>query len=91
MTGVLLAFFAAVAAACAVLFVLLRRQIPEEGLLPWVRESFAARHEPREPGEGGPGTQQDVGVSELMGLAEDGPAYHRPVDLGSVAKLRSRT
>ncbi|UFU05222.1 hypothetical protein [Ruania halotolerans] len=102
MIGPLIALFAAIAAAGAVLLVLLSRRMPEEGLVSWLRESFATTREDKAgAGDSGAGrvtaasssvesADGAIHVSDLMGLGEDGPAYHRPVDLRAVVRGRQR-
>ncbi|UFU04137.1 hypothetical protein LQF12_05995 [Ruania suaedae] len=90
MTGVLLVLFAAISAAFVLLIALLLRRLPEEGLRVWLRESVAGLR--RETGASAPADLdrgRDLLVADLMAMAEDGEAYHRPVDLGSVVKQRS--
>jgi hypothetical protein len=79
--------------ALVLVVVLVRRQLPESGLLPWLRESFSAAR-PREElaaireasarlAEPSPETG-DIRVGDILDMAEPGQAYHQPVDLREV-------
>ena len=73
------------AAACTLLLALVRRHVPAEGLLPWLRESFrSVRHEPHDHAEGTVSSAvdpQSARVADLLEMGEDGPAYHQAPDL----------
>ncbi|SED83711.1 hypothetical protein [Ruania alba] len=96
MIGALIAFFAAIVAAGAVLLALVSRRVPEEGLGRWLRESFAGSRADDAESESGVSDSRNetssgpIHVGDLMGLGEDGPAYHRPVDLRTVVRGRPR-
>ncbi len=78
-------------AACTLLLALVRRHVPAEGLVPWVRESFrSVRQEHAEVAEHAEDAettataavdQQPARVSDLLDMGEDGPAYHQAPDL----------
>ena len=76
----------AVVAALAMIVVLVRRHIPAEGLLPWVREAYrSVRAERRNKESSAPassGQQAATGhVADLLEMGESGPAYHQAPDL----------
>ncbi|WP_022916832.1 hypothetical protein [Ruania albidiflava] len=86
MTGPFVAVLAAMVAACSLLLALVRRHVPAEGLLPWLRESYrSVRAEHGEQAQAPLSSAVDEGstahVADLLEMGEDGPAYHRPPDL----------
>lgn len=79
-------------AACTLLLTLVRRHVPAEGLLPWLRESFRSV---RQDQAGDVATtastaveDQPTRVADLMELGEDGPAYHQAPDLIEIVGRR---
>lgn len=72
-------------AACTLLLTLVRRHVPAEGLLRWLRESFrSVRHEPDDQAEAtviSAVDPQSARVADLLEMGEDGPAYHQAPDL----------
>lgn len=89
----------AVLLALVVVVVLVRRHIPDSGLRGWLRESFGAwqgrgeiaaiREESARLAEPEPDTG-DIGVDDILRMAEPGQAYHKPVDLREVVAHRSK-
>lgn len=87
----------AVLLALVVVVVLVRRHVPDSGLFSWLRESFAAwrprqelaaiREESARLAEPEPETG-DLRVADILDMAEEGEAYHRPVDLREVVSGR---
>lgn len=66
--------------------VLVRRHIPAEGLVPWVRDAYRTVREERrnKTGDRAPASagQSETGhVADLLEMGESGPAYHQAVDL----------
>ncbi len=86
MSGPFVAVLAAMVAACTLLLALVRRHVPAEGLLPWLRESYRsvrAEHgeHARIPASSAVDDAPTARVADLLEMGEDGPAYHRPPDL----------
>ena len=86
MSGPFVAVLAAMVAACTLLLALVRRHVPAEGLLPWLRESYrSVRTEHGDQAQTAVGSAVDqqprARVADLLEMSEDGPAYHRPPDL----------
>ncbi|WP_154793534.1 hypothetical protein [Occultella kanbiaonis] len=77
--------------AVVVVAVLVRRHVPAQGVFSWLGESLRSvrtRTDPADQGEYLEQTavdaQRSLTVSDILDLAEDGPAYHTPVDLREV-------
>ncbi|WP_420271826.1 hypothetical protein [Occultella aeris] len=77
--------------AVVVAAVLVRRHVPAEGVFSWLGESLRsvrARAVPAAEGDlreqRGVDPQRSLTVADILDLAEDGPAYHTPVDLREV-------
>ena len=70
-------------AACGLLLALVRRHVPAEGLLPWLRESFRSMREerPDDTETTVSSAVEDSRVADLLTMGEDGPAYHQAPDL----------
>lgn len=79
-------------AACTLLLALVRRHVPAEGLLPWLRESFRSvrQDQPDEPEStvGNAVDDRSARVSDLLEMGEDGPAYHQARDLRELVGRR---
>ncbi|MFV0251750.1 MAG: hypothetical protein ACK5H2_00235 [Beutenbergiaceae bacterium] len=89
----------AFAISLVVLVVLIVRHVPESGLWPWMRDSYGSWHSREEIAQmrsesarlADPVTaaDDDFEVDDILTMAEPGQAYHRPVDLRALRKLRT--
>ena len=72
-------------AACTLLLALVRRHVPAEGLMPWLRESIrSVRQDQPEDAESTASSavaDPPTRVADLLEMGEDGPAYHQAPDL----------
>ncbi|TDE88264.1 hypothetical protein EXU48_23540 [Occultella glacieicola] len=91
MIDALLVVAVGVLLAVVVVVVLVRRHVPAEGMRTWLGESLRSVRERQDPAaqadlleRAAAGAQRPLSVSDILDLAEEGPAYHTPVDLREV-------
>ena len=96
-TGPVIAVGVAVLAALAMIVVLVRRHVPAEGLVPWIREAYRSVREERRnkaTDDAAASSGQEAGtghVADLLEMGESGPAYHQAVDLREFIERRRPT
>lgn len=80
--------------ALVVLVVLVRAHVPAEGIFSWTREAVSGGRKGAAASTlavSADAEAEDLRVVDMLGLAEQGSAYHQPVDLLSVVdRVRSR-